>query len=178
MGCLGGCLLFVDGIIAASFFALFMWLGMVTAAVVSGCILGFPLILWMIRKCIKRIKTETYKHKQEIRQQAERDRRNCECRFSNGITEDEFSTMAYRIAKRIRRLRISVKGPRIVGDVESQSGISTWSFEIDFNDYGQVTGAWWMLYKENFDSNIPTRFAELLQQEIENKLSKLTRDCV
>lgn len=43
---------------------------------------------------------------------------------------------------------------------------------MDFNDYGHITGAWWMLERENDDSNIPNRFADLMSEAICDRLSQ------
>jgi hypothetical protein len=40
---------------------------------------------------------------------------------------------------------------------------------LDFNDFGHITGSWWITSCDNFDSNIPNRYAELMQNAIEEK---------
>lgn len=94
------------------------------------------------------------------------------CMFEDGITAEEFEQIANRIAKRIRRLSVSTKGSIVIGSVESQSGISTWTFEVDFNDYGRITGKWWIKRRENIDSGIPNRFAEMMKKEIVDRNHK------
>lgn len=98
------------------------------------------------------------------------DRQNYHCTFDGNISQDEFELMARRAARHIRRLSITVNGPYIEGTVESQSGISTWTFNIDFNDYGYITGNWWITYRGNYDSNIPNRFANLMSEAISQKI--------
>jgi hypothetical protein len=51
--------------------------------------------------------------------------------------------------------------------VISQSGISKWEFELDFNDYGKITGQYW-LSTENYDSEIPERLGDSIQEAINN----------
>lgn len=185
---IGGCLLIIDGIIAFLFFQFFKWVRMESFGLIGSVIIATPVIVWLIRKCIK--KTEAFiwtvlrrareareekrekreKEEYERKRQKEINRRNSFCAFNDGITESEFLLMAFRAANHIRRLNVVVDGPRIQGVVESQSGISTWTFNIDFNDYGHITGKWWITYVENFDSNIPNRFAELMENEIRKEL--------
>ena len=185
---IAGCLLVIDGIIAALVFLLFTWVGLETVGLLFGAIIGIPVIIWIIRrcisvfvcnirKCIEKGREQRYKNKlkrqeEEYRRkrQQEVNRRNSFCAFEDGITEKEFRMMAFRAANHIRRLNVVVDAPRIEGIVESQSGISTWAFHIDFNDYGHITGNWWITYCENTDSNIPNRFADLMESEIRKAL--------
>ena len=55
-------------------------------------------------------------------------------------------------------------------EVGSISGLSTWSAEIDFNDYGRLTGAYWLL-SENPDSLIPEHFADAVRAQIMSRLA-------
>ncbi len=103
----------------------------------------------------------------EERAEQER-RRNTLCRFVDGFSEEEFVQMVKRAGKNIRRLsEISVDGPIVYGVVQSQSGISEWNFKLDFNDYGHITGKYW-LSSDNDDSNIPERFGDLIRSAINN----------
>ncbi len=58
-------------------------------------------------------------------------------------------------------------GPVVYGIVESQSGLSEWSFTIDFNDYGHITGEYWIT-TDNDDSIIPERVAGRIREAILN----------
>ncbi len=62
-------------------------------------------------------------------------------------------------------------GPVVYGVVQSQSGISEWNFKLDFNDYGHITGTYW-LSSDNDDSNIPERFGDLIRSAINNYSSE------
>lgn len=177
MPVIGGCFLLFDGIIAVLFFLLFNWLGLRTIGLVGGIIIGIPVIIWIIKECIREVQEEKrenrmnrQREKVTLEREREIDRRNSFYAFNEGISEEEFRLMAFRVANRIRRLNIIVDGPRIKGFVESQSGISTWEFIIDFNDYGHITGNWWITYRENIDSNIPNRFADLMENEIKQAI--------
>lgn len=106
-------------------------------------------------------------------EKAEQDRRrNTPCRFVDGFSEYEFEQMVKTAGRNIRRLsEISVDGPVVYGVVQSQSGISEWSFKLDFNDYGHITGTYW-LSSDNDASNIPNRLGELIQSAINNYSSE------
>ena len=47
----------------------------------------------------------------------------------------------------------------VYGTVRTQSGLSEWDFKVDFNDYGHITGKYW-LSSDNDDSNIPGHVAD------------------
>ena len=86
-------------------------------------------------------------------------RKNTPCFFEDGFSQLEFNDMVYRSGKNIKRLiQLSTDGPVIYGTVESQSGISTWKFTVDFNNYGHVTGKYWLI-SENENSAIPSRYS-------------------
>lgn len=102
----------------------------------------------------------------ERQNEADRRRRETPCYFEDGITEEEFEKMALRIAKRIKRIKaIRVFGPVIIGTAWTQSGISTWNFRIDFNDFGHITGKYW-ISSGNKESNIPRSFAEQMREQL------------
>lgn len=80
----------------------------------------------------------------KAKKNADRDheRRNTPCYFNDGISAGEFEEIAISLAKPIKRLMVSVDGPVVYGEVRSQSGISTWNFKLDFNDWGHITGTY------------------------------------
>ena len=96
-------------------------------------------------------------------------RRNTTCYFTGKVSQNDFCNIVSKIGKRMRRrLHIdNVNGTAIAATFYSQSGLSRWSFEVDFNDYGDVTGKYWWLSKCYCESNIPENFAEQIQEEIE-----------
>lgn len=49
-------------------------------------------------------------------------------------------------------------GPIVYGKVDYRSGLTEWCFKIDFNDYGHVTGNYW-LSSDNDDAKIPSYIA-------------------
>lgn len=100
---------------------------------------------------------------------AEEERRtNTPCYFNDGISEEQFEAIARRAGKHIKRLKeISVDGPVVYGTVRTQSGISEWYFKVDFNDYGHITGTYW-LSSDNMDSNIPEHVADNISSMIQS----------
>lgn len=109
------------------------------------------------------------KEEEEKRKQAEEEekhRKNAECVFSDGITQEEFEIIVRRSGKGIKRLaKLSVDEMMVRGVVHSQSGISDWKFQIDFSDYGHLTGKYW-LEKDNDDSQIPEIIASRISDAI------------
>ena len=99
------------------------------------------------------------------RREIEEQRRNTPFYFDGLISMNEFYSIVRRQTKHIKRLQITVDGPIIYGLVRSQSGISTWNFKLDFNDFGALTGRYWM-WNDNPDSDIPENIANRIQEEI------------
>ena len=97
----------------------------------------------------------------------EKRRKNTVCRFDN-ISKEEFNIMVRRGGKGIKRLtNLCVKDAIVYGTVRSQSGLSDWNFKIDFNDYGKLTGTFW-LSTDNDDSEIPVVVANRIAQQIKD----------
>jgi len=103
-------------------------------------------------------------------------RKNTPCIFTGTLTRQDFSEIAINVAKPIKRLTVSVHDEFVEGTVRKTSGINTWTFRLDFNDYGKVTGNYWIKYCENSDSQIPNSYAEQLKKAIiEHKLKATDR---
>ena len=95
------------------------------------------------------------------------ERKNTPCRFTSELTRDDFREIATTVAKPIKRLRVTVANEFVIGEVRTTSGINTWEFKLDFNDYGKITGRYWFGYRENTDSQIPDSYAKQLKSAIE-----------
>ncbi len=96
----------------------------------------------------------------------ENSRKNTVCRFDGEISKEEFYVMVKRGGKGIRRITsLYAEGTMVCGTVRSQSGISDWCFRIDFNDYGELTGTYW-ISTDNNDSDIPKIVADRIAQQI------------
>ena len=94
-------------------------------------------------------------------------RKNTPCLFDGPISEEEFQAVVRSAAKSIRRLKIlEIDGPVVKCSVRSASGITTWEFSLDFNDYGNITGECWM-ETDNEESTIPSVLKERIQDELE-----------
>lgn len=91
------------------------------------------------------------------------------------ITDDDLISIVNEAAKREGRITdISVDDAVVYGTVLSQHRISTWSFTIDFNDDGELTGDY-TVFSENDDSNVPQRLANEISKEIVYRLNRLGR---
>ena len=91
-------------------------------------------------------------------------RKNTPCRFDDVMSESDFATIVRQTAKRYRRISdLEINGPVIKGTLHSQSGITKWPFTIDFNNYGHITGTYWINCK-NSESNLPTSFADSIKE--------------
>ena len=97
------------------------------------------------------------------------------CRFSDGISEEEFENIVHLSKKELKIARLKqvyVLGASVTGKVVSQSNISEWYFKLNFNDHGHLTGRY-SITSENEDSNIPRRFGDTISAHIvEYKQSK------
>ena len=101
--------------------------------------------------------------------QEDQRRRDTPCLFNDGITREEFSEAVDEAAKPLKRLQSYIVVETTVhGTVISQSGQSEWTFSVDFNDYGHISGKYW-IRTENNDSNLPECFAKNIQSNIFKK---------
>lgn len=104
--------------------------------------------------------------------QEEARRRNSPLCFDDGLTQTEFSDLVHAVAKRTPRVKQAVvNGMKATLHVRSNSGLSTWTAEVDFNDYGHLTGKYWMR-TENADSLIPEHFAQELKAQVESRVGR------
>lgn len=107
--------------------------------------------------------------------QETRRRRSSPLCFDEGVTQTEFIAMAREVARRTPRVKdVVVNGMSVALSVRSNSGLSSWTAEIDFNDYGHLTGTYW-LTTDNSASLIPEHLAKSLQAEIRSRIGGATR---
>lgn len=93
-------------------------------------------------------------------------RKNSPLRFDSRLSAQEFADIASRIARKTPRVVwVDTTGMAVTLTVRSNSGLTTWTAEVDFNDYGRLTGTYW-LNSENAQSTIPRFFANALQEEV------------
>lgn len=115
-----------------------------------------------INQLSKNVMTSKKEAKKEI------ERKSNVCKFDGEINKEEFRLIVEKALKNSKRIiGYSIKGPIINCKVLSQTGSTTWSFKIDFNDYGRLTGRYW-LFNSNLDSTIPTNVAEKIKNHILN----------
>ncbi|GCE75636.1 hypothetical protein [Cellulomonas biazotea] len=86
--------------------------------------------------------------------------------FDTRLSGQDFIDIAGEIARKTPRVvRAEVRGMTVTLVVRSNSGLTNWEAEADFNDYGRLTGTYW-LTSENDQSPIPEFFASGLQDEV------------
>ena len=99
-------------------------------------------------------------------------RENTPCLFQDGLSQEEFEKVALFHANKIRRVVYAeVNNSTVFCTVESQQGISTWDFLLDFNNWGHVNGTFW-IDSENWDSSIPSIVGNAISEEIQLLLSE------
>lgn len=94
----------------------------------------------------------------------EKRRQNTPFRYPDYLTHEQFEEIARVSIKPMKRKfsNFGVVDGKFWGTIISQSGISEWDFIVDFNDFGKLTGEYW-LQSENSDSIIPRRVAETMR---------------
>ncbi|MDF2094290.1 hypothetical protein P0Y31_18250 [Knoellia sp. 3-2P3] len=113
------------------------------------------------------VATGAYKTAQETKR-----RKNSPLCFDEGITQSEFITIVRDAAERTPRVQNAVtNGMSVTLYVKSNSGLSTWKAEIDFNDYGHLTGEYW-LQSDNPNSLIPKYFVNAVRAQIVGRVAK------
>lgn len=95
-----------------------------------------------------------------------RRRKSSPLHFDDVLTYTDFVEIVEELAQQTVRVKGSlVTGMTIKLTIKSNSGLSSWNAEIDFNDYGYLTGSYWIT-SENQDSIVPNHFASLVQKEV------------
>ena len=101
----------------------------------------------------------------------EQRRRNSPLVFDTRLSYQDVQDLVGEIAKNTPRLLdVSIDGLVAFLEVRSNSGLTTWSANIDFNDYGHLTGRYW-LTTDNTQSPIPKFFANAVQAEIQRRVT-------
>lgn len=96
-------------------------------------------------------------------------RRSTPIVFDDRLSQRDFDVIARRIGERLPRVsRVTTAGADVHLEVRSNSGLSTWTADIDFYDYGRLTGNYW-IQTANTQSPIPELFAHQLQDEIRKR---------
>lgn len=99
-------------------------------------------------------------------------RREMPCSYNDGLSREDFVSIAERCAKKIKRIKdVRVNRGMIICTVVSQTGISSWNFDVDFNNWGHITGVFWT-YSSNSDSSIPRNYGYMVSGAIHDYLSE------
>lgn len=99
-------------------------------------------------------------------------RRESPPRFIPWLTERDFSLMVGYVASLSPRvIRAEARGLVVEITVRSNSGLTTWSADLDFNDYGNPSGKYW-IRTENDQSPVPRWFAEKLAEQMTQRLKQ------
>ena len=137
---------------------------------------GAALILYGISSARKNSKVRAEQEEKERRALAreeaklkkaiatEKRRQNTPFCYPDYLTQEQFEEIAKVSIKPMRKKfsNYGVVDGKFYGTIISKSGISEWDFVVDFNDFGKLTGEYW-LQSENHDSVIPRRVAETIR---------------
>lgn len=52
----------------------------------------------------------------------------------------------------------------VIGEARTSSGINTWKVELDFKNYGKITGKYWFVCRQNLDSQISEVYSKKLKK--------------
>ncbi len=89
----------------------------------------------------------------------------------NKISQSEFETIVNSVAQKIPRVAdVNIDNAFVRVTIDSNTGLTSWTFTADFNDYGYFTGEYW-LYSENNDSPIPSTFADRVSLRIRSEVA-------
>ncbi len=137
-------------------------MGLVDKAVVAGAVA----LAGVVSRAL-------YVHGRETKRRAEEEerRRNSPLVFDDRLSYQDFQDLIGEIAKKTPRLLdVSITGLVVFLEVRSNSGLTTWTASIDFNDFGHLTGRFW-LNTDNTQSPIPKFLANAVQAEIQRRVA-------
>lgn len=121
----------------------------------------------------ERIQDEIYRENERVKRErerleAEKLRQESWKGFEDEISESDFKLMVAAAKKGINRLvSLTSVGPVVYGTVLSESGDYQWDFQVDFNDFGQITGTYYVYGEQKYDA-IVNKVANTIKGYIEN----------
>lgn len=122
------------------------------------------------RKAYEKVVASQKKWEEEAR------RKESRCYFNEGLSFEEFERIALNVCKYTKRVsNAQVRGTIVYATMKSNSGISRYHFNIDFNDYGHITGKYW-IRQANQESSLPTLVAERISEKIKEYLESPKND--
>lgn len=78
----------------------------------------------------------------------------------------DFERIVIDQVKRVKRVsNVTIVGTDVTCTVRSNTGLTDWKFTIDFNDYGNLIGGYW-IESENQESLIPEVVAKRVQSAL------------
>lgn len=99
-------------------------------------------------------------------------RRETPVEWDPRFPQEAFQSLVTKTAQRLPRVYAGYPfGLGATIHVKSNSGLTSWKAEIDFNDYGRFTGRYWIT-SENDQSPIPQAFAEAIATEARSRLDE------
>lgn len=99
--------------------------------------------------------------------------------FTPLLSQEVFISIVAEVNRSFKkRVDLSVNHQYVIGTVTSQSGLSDWTFSLDFNDKGDLTGNYIVLSCNNTQSNIPVRVGEMIKQRIQAKTQTTSKSCI
>lgn len=115
---------------------------------------------------------EAWLRETEERREKNERRKRTPFRFYDDLSEEEFSRIVAESGRGIKRLiSISCRGSSIKGVVRSQSKLTEWAFWLDFNDWGRLTGSYWIT-SENDDSIIPKVVGDRISSAVISRVKR------
>lgn len=105
-------------------------------------------------------------------------RKNYKCTSSDGLSFKEFKEIVIHECEQIaKELRYAVDGAIVFITIKFVDGVSENYYELDFNDYGKITGRYWIM-SDNDDLEIPLCVAERISKKIQGiEIDDACNDC-
>ncbi|WP_430868965.1 hypothetical protein [Demequina aurantiaca] len=100
-----------------------------------------------------------------------RRRKSTTVEFNDRLTRREFEALVSTSAAKLPRIEsFNISNLAVMLRIRSNSGVSAWEAEVDFNDYGRATGRYWIT-SENDQSPLPEFFANTVSEAVQLKVS-------
>ena len=121
---------------------------------------------WERERAERELRWEQERAESERRRNVNRIRRQMPCLFIGEPSPSVFKLLASEAANQFARIKsFSVYGAVVYATVESQTGLSDWEFNVDFNNWGHIDGTYWTR-SDNNDSPIPKHYGKTLSRKV------------
>lgn len=102
-----------------------------------------------------------------------RRRKSTPAEFDDRFTRRDFEALVSTSAAKVPRLEsFNISSLVVTLRIRSNSGVSAWEAEVDFNDYGRATGRYWIT-SANDQSPLPQFFANAVSESVQLKVGWL-----